>query len=325
MGLFKQDMEDFLLWCELTKQYSYHTVRNYRNTLERFAEFLSQLKIERTNMIDLDVVNGYRQYLNQKDTIRKDKMSPRAQSYQIVVLRSFLKFMLKNGSVVLNPDQLELPKTRMQRIEYLTDKEINQLTQAIINDQSKKTPEVSKARNQAIVLTMFGSGLRLSELLNIKKREVEDPEGQLIIEGKGGKIRVTYLAPAAKESIQNYLDLRGQDENPYLFISFSKNREKKPKKYKALTPRMVQMMLQNHAKRVGIFKKITPHTLRHSFATKILFEGGDLRSVQTLLGHANLSTTQIYTHITDWQIKDLHKRVFSPKKKKPLRNLNFAN
>ena len=315
MGLFKQDIEDFLLYCELTKQYSENTVRNYRNTLERLHSFLIMMRIERTNMIDVDVINAYRQYLNKKNTLRKDKMSQRAQSYQIVVLRSFLKFMIRNGCVVLNPENLELPKTRMRKIEYLSEKEIHFLVKTILNDPSKKTPIVTKKRNMALILTMFGSGLRLSEVLGLKKHEIKDPEGQLVIEGKGGKVRATFLAPAASEAIEEYLKIRGEDENMFLFVSFSNNRPKKSKDFKPITPRMVQMMLQSYANRIGLYKKITPHTLRHSFATKVLFEGGDLRSVQTLLGHSNLSTTQIYTHITDWQIKDLHKRVFGKTKK----------
>lgn len=316
MSLFRRDVEDFMLYCELTKQYSANTVRNYRNTLERFMEYLDKIKIEQTNMIDLDVVNGYRQFLYQKTTLRKEKMNLKSQSYQIVVLRSFLKFMIKNGAVVLNPDRLELPKTRMRRIEYLTEAEVQKLIAGILKD-STKSVDVIKKRNVALILTMFGSGLRLSEVLELTKQETDHPDGQLLIEGKGGKMRTTFLAPVAIEAIEDYLKERGQDQNPYLFISFSKNTPKNNHKFSHLTPRMVQMMLQKYATRFGIYKHITPHTLRHSFATKILFEGGDLRSVQTLLGHSNLATTQIYTHITDWQIKDLHKRVFGKKQAKP--------
>ncbi|MEM1312254.1 MAG: tyrosine-type recombinase/integrase [Patescibacteria group bacterium] len=344
---FSRDMEDFLLYCELTKQYSLNTVRNYRNTLERFKDFLNYKRIERTQDIDIDIINNYRQHLNRLTTIRKQKMSLKAQAYQIVVIRSFLKFMVKHGAMVLSPDKLELPKVRMQRIEYLTEPEVQKLISAILND-TNKIPEVQKKRNQAIILTMFGSGLRLSEMLSLRKAEAggvelpldheqieqekfdnleanefinktevdaaeneDDTEAQpLLVKGKGSKYRTTYLAPAAKEAIKEYLELRGQDENPYLFISFSKNRPKDPKDWKPLTPRMVQMVLQQYARRLGIYKHITPHTLRHSFATKILAEGGDLRSVQTLLGHSNLATTQIYTHITNLQIRDLHSKVF---------------
>jgi site-specific recombinase XerD len=314
MALYKRDVEDFLLYCELTKQYSPNTVRNYRNTLERFGQYLDEIKIEQTNMIDLDVINGYRHYLHNKNSIRNDKLSLKSQSYQIIVLRSFFKFLIKHGSVVLNPDRLELPKTRMRRIEYLTEAEVHKLIRSIVNDTSKM-PEVTKRRNQALILCMFGSGLRLSEVLGLKISDVSDVDGQLMITGKGGKIRTTYLAPAAIESIQQYLELRGEDNCPYLFVSFSKNRSKNSNKWTPLTPRMVQMMLQKYANSLGIYKHITPHTLRHSFATKVLFEGGDLRSVQTLLGHSSISTTQIYTHITDWQIKELHRKVFGNKTK----------
>jgi len=315
MSLFRRDIEEYFTYCEITKQYSANTVRNYRNTLERFATFLEEIKIENTNMIDLDVVNGYRQYLNKKDTLRKEKLSLKAQGYQIVVLRSFLKFMVRRGEVVLNPDKLELPKTRMRRIEYLNDGEVQQLLNSIINDVHKIS-EVIKKRNQAMILTLFGSGLRLTEMLKLTKNDAMGKDGQLLIQGKGAKMRTTFLAPVAFEAIKDYLELRKEDQNPYLFISFSKNQTNNAKSWTHLTPRMVQLMLQNYANKIGIYKKITPHTLRHSFATKILFEGGDLRSVQTLLGHSSLSTTQIYTHITDWQIKELHQKVFGKKKEK---------
>jgi len=349
---FKRDMEDFLLYCELTKQYSLNTVRNYRATMERFEKFLDKTGIVRTNQIDMDTVNRYRVFLNKQESIRGDKISLKTQAYQIVVLRSFLKFLIKNGALVLSPDRLELPKTRMRKIEFLSDAEVQKLVQVIIQD-SHKVADVQKKRNQAIVLTLFGSGLRLSELLSLKKAQIptdyskraEDSlaiessdlqdqnnleneetipeenlskndrisENQLLIQGKGGKVRSAFLAPVAVEAIHEYLHLRGNDENPWLFISFSKNRTKDLKKQKPLTSRMVQMMLQSYANRLGIYKHITPHTLRHSFATKILTEGGDLRSVQTLLGHSNISTTQIYTHVSDWQIRDLHQKVFSKK------------
>lgn len=309
---FRRDMEDFLLYCELTKQYSTNTVRNYRNTLDRFARFLEASRIERTNQIDMDVINNYRRYLNNQTTIRKNKMSLKAQAYQIVVIRSFLKFMVKSGALVLNPDRLELPKTRMRRIEFLNEVEIGKIIQAIRNDSN--VPEIQKKRNQAIILTIFGSGLRLSELLSLTKAEVDPNDPQLIIQGKGGKVRTTFLSPASHEAILSYLKARGDDANPYLFISHSRNAKKNPKQFRALTPRMVQMMIQNYANRLGIYKHITPHTLRHSFATKVLMEGGDLRSVQVLLGHSNLSTTQIYTHVTDWQIRELHTKVFGRRK-----------
>lgn len=310
---YTRDLEDFLLYCELTKQYSFNTVRNYRNTLERFGLWLETQKIMFTRDIDLNVVNKYRMYLAKKESSRHTEMSPKAQGYQIVVLRSFLKFLLKSGVLVLSPEKLELPKARMRRVEYLTEEEIKKLILAIMQD-SNRIKDVQKKRNQALILCMFGSGLRLSEVLSLRKAEIHHPDGQLMIEGKGGKVRTTFLATVAIEAIKEYLILRGDDLNPWLFISFSKNAPiltpESRKKPKALSQRMVQMMVQKYANSIGIYKHITPHTLRHSFATKILFEGGDIRSVQILLGHSNIATTQIYTHITDWQIKDLHSKVF---------------
>jgi site-specific recombinase XerD len=374
----QRDLADFLLYCELTKQYSANTIRNYKNTLERFGKFMEGRRIFRTRQIDLDLINDYRKYLSKKESSRHGEISQKAQAYQIVVIRSFLKFMIKNGALVLNPEKLELPKSKMRRIEYLTDEEVKKLVGAIVNDTSKKVPMVQKLRNQALIMVMFSAGLRISEVLglkkldigwqenqeqrleefenveqelekdnqkgsvqktktdenenNIKQDEIENAKNvenwgflgmmanQLQIQGKGGKVRTIFLAPVAREAISKYLQERGVDNNPYLFISHSKNTPKNklnnPKKWSAISPRMVQMMLQKYANRIGVYKTVTPHTLRHSFATKILFEGGDLRSVQTMLGHSNIATTQIYTHITDWQIKELHSKVFNKNKVK---------
>lgn len=313
---YTHDIEDFLLYCQLTKQYSENTVRNYKNTLDRFATFLEkQTKVKNTNEIDIQTINQYRKYLSEINTIRKDKMNPRAQSYQIIVIRSLLKFLTRSGVRVLNADRLELPKQRMRKIEFLTDNEIAKLISSIGNDIT--VPSVQKKRNKALIHCIFGSGFRVSEVLSIAKAQIDLENSQVMITGKGGKIRSTFLSEEALQAIVEYLEVRGLDDNPWLFISFSKNRIKDKSKIKPLTPRMVQMMVQNYAQRLGIYKKITPHTLRHSFATKLLMEGGDLRSVQTLLGHSNLATTQIYTHITDWQIKDLHTKVFGKNKKLP--------
>jgi site-specific recombinase XerD len=317
--MFRQDIEDFLLYCQLTKQYSQNTIRNYRNTLERMASFFELNHITHTNHIDLDAINKYRMWLNEHDTLRGDKMSLKAQAYQIVVLRSMLKFLIKHGALVLNPDRLELPKTRSRRIEFLTDIEINKLLVTIMNDTT--VPEAQKKRNQAIVLTLFGSGLRLSELLGLKKVEVSAEDSQLIIQGKGGKVRTTFLAPSSHQAILEYLEVRGMDGNPYLFISHGKNKNQHV--FKPLTPRMVQMLIKKYATRLGIYKRITPHTFRHSFATKLLMQGGDLRSVQTLLGHSNISTTQIYTHISDQRIKELHSKVFGKNQTRPQRGFEI--
>jgi site-specific recombinase XerD len=309
---YKHDIEDFLLYCQLTKQYSDNTVRNYKNTLERFSTFLkTHTKISNSNEIDIATINKYRLYLSELQTIRKDKMNPRAQSYQIIVIRSLLKFLTKSGVRVLSAERLELPKQRMRKIDFLTELEIEKLIKSIGNDTT--VPEIQKKRNKALILCIFGSGFRVSEVLSLRRDQISEETTQIMMTGKGGKVRATFLSEDAYKAILEYMAIRIEDDNPWLFISFSKNRLKDKSKIKPLTPRMVQMLIQKYAQRLGIFKRITPHTLRHSFATKLLMEGGDLRSVQTLLGHSNLQTTQIYTHITDWQIKDLHTKVFGKK------------
>ena len=305
---YSHDIVTFLReYCELTKQYSPNTVRNYKNTLERFGTFLDQIGVKSTQSIDKMSIIKYRNFLDKKISLRKQKLDLKSQSYQIVVIRSFLTYMQKEGNLVLNPTSLELPKTRQRLIEFLTDKEIKKLIEHILKDTSRG--ELQRRRNIAIVLTIFGSGLRISELLSLQRKDLEDDRRRLIIQGKGGKVRTTYLAPAAFEAIFEYIRLR-KDINPYIFINHSHNQPLEPDEYRPLSPRMVQLMLKQAALAIGVFKKITPHTLRHSFATKLLLKGGDLRSVQILLGHSNISTTQVYTHVTDTATQELHSKVF---------------
>jgi site-specific recombinase XerD len=342
MGLIQADVSDFLLHCEVVKQYSNNTIRNYRQTLRTLTEFFLSKGFIETEDLNALIINEFRKDLSLKQSIRKQSMSPRSQAYFIIILRSLLKFLLKKGRNVINPDTLELPKNRMRKIEYLTENEINRLISVAIGVKSKRISRTQKKRDKAIILTFFGSGLRLSELLSLKKTQLETGfEGQILIEGKGGKVRAVFLAPAALQAISEYLQERGSDENPYIFVTSTLRKSKnninhensnndnweekeikriKPEKIsdklikiipkRSLNPKSVQNLIRKYAMLAGIDKHITPHTLRHSFATKVLNAGGDLRSVQTLLGHSNISTTQIYTHITDTQIKELHKKVF---------------
>ena len=348
MAYLIDDIEEFLLYCEVTKQYSPNTVRNYKQTLTTIYNYFIENEISQTEQITRVGVNMLRRHLSTRESLRKGQMSLKAQTYFIIVLRSMLKYLLKIGRDVISTDKIELPKTRMRQIEFLTEPEINKLISIAINIKSKRISKVQKYRDRAIILTLFGSGLRLSELLGLKKHLLDgNLDGQLIINGKGGKIRTSFLAPSAIEAINEYLILRGTDENQYIFVTsslrkktdkkdkigeFGENNEedsdktqakvmekitdkiKKPKTLKALNPKSVQNLVRKYALMAGIFKHITPHTLRHSFATKVLSEGGDLRAVQTMLGHTNISTTQIYTHVTDNQIKDLHKKVFGENK-----------
>lgn len=340
---FYSDTEDFLLYCQVTKQYSPNTIRNYRQTLKTIADRFAAKGILYTEDIGVKDVNLLRRDLSETETIRKHEMSPKAQAYFVIVLRSFLKYLLKEGRKVLSPEIIELPKSRMRKIDYLSEGEIRRLVNIAVEQKSKRISKVQKKRDKAIILTFFGSGLRLSELLDLKKNQLaSNLDGQLTIQGKGGKVRTGFIAPEALQAIEEYLIERGEDDNPYVFVTSNlrkvegddkslvpekgdkepdtltkfKKYTKKAKNPRPLNPKSVQNLIRKYAMLAGIDKHITPHTLRHSFATKILRDGGDLRAVQTLLGHSNIATTQIYTHVTDNQIKELHKKVFGESKSK---------
>jgi site-specific recombinase XerD len=338
MASFYEDIEDFLTYCGVVKQYSPNTIRNYRQTLNTAANFFLELGVRRSEDINEKHILALRKHLNERESSRHKAMAPKAQSYFVIVLRSILKYLIKENRQVYTPEKIELPKVRMRKIDFLTEIEIMKLIDVAINIKSKRISRVQKLRDRAIILTLFGSGLRLSELLKLKKYDIKDNlDGQLNILGKGGKVRTTYLAPAAIEAIDKYLIERGVDDNPYIFVTSTLRKidpeMKKPEKGElepttltkfvtvgrktkydsALNPKSVQNLIRKYAMYAGIDKHITPHTLRHSFATKILREGGDIRAVQTLLGHSNIATTQIYTHVTDIQIQDLHTKVFGEK------------
>lgn len=319
MSIF-EDIQDFLIYCQVTKQYSSYTIKNYHQVLLNFAKFclrhknnpknsLSDLETSKLTVkaeeITLNLVNAYRRELNQKVSCRKQPLSLKTQSYHIVVLRSFFKYLAKQKPLALSVDSLELPKTSMRQIQFLDYPQIEQLTKYILTEEYKGS-KILKLRNQAIVLTLFTSGLRLSEMLKLRIIDLNRQDNSIIVQGKGGKVRTTFLSSQARRVIDKYLKLR-KDSNPFVFVPVNKTGQVKTNK--PLSARSVQLWLKKYIEQLGL-EKITPHSLRHSFATTLLNAGADLRSVQTLLGHSNLATTQIYTHVTRQQIFDLHKKVF---------------
>jgi integrase/recombinase XerD len=338
--LFSLALDDFLSYCQFTKQFSTTTIRNYSHTLGRFSKFLDTQNITKTEEISLSLINKYRREIANSTNLRGGNLSPKTQSYQIVILRSFFKFLTSQNVEILSSDRLELPKSRMRQIDFLEESEVETLIDFVKNMEAKNLQqEMIKMRNLAIILTLFGSGLRLSELLSLKKSQFL--QNQIIIEGKGGKRRAVFLTGQAKSVLEKYLNLR-TDQNPFLFIPTevidnlkssdnlenhkpnlelslktnpknptkkSNQKANKSKALKALSPRSVQVILANLSQMAGL-KKVTPHSLRHTFATKVLSKSGDLRAVQTMLGHANIATTQIYTHVTDNQMANLHRKIF---------------
>lgn len=270
----------FLEYMEIEKGRSIKTVENYSRYLNRFIKFSG---INSSKEITEESVRKYRLYLN------RERLSKKTQNYYIIALRSFLKFLSKNDILSLDAEKLELAKLPERELDLINADELERLL---------NMPE--NPRDKAILETLFSSGLRISELCSLKRDSVNIAKGEFSVRGKGGKIRIVFLSPSAQNAIKKYLEKDTKYVTDVLF---------------PINPRFVQRMIQRTAIKAGIAKKVTPHVLRHAFATDLLQNGADLRSVQALLGHANISTTQIYTHFTDRQLREVHKQFHGKKRK----------
>jgi len=293
----KKLLTDFLEYLEIEKGRSQLTIRNYDFYLKRF---FSWAKIDLPKEITLDLVRKYRLWLSRLKNPRGKNLSLATLNYHLIALRSFLKYLAKRDIKSLAPEKIELAKIGERQISFLEGKDLENLLNAPFQIKEK---EIIKLRDKAILELLFSTGLRVSELCNLKRDDINLNKDEFSVEGKGGKWRVVFLSNQAKYWLKKYLEKR-TDIIPYLFIrhdkASNKNREK------GITPRSVQRLVKKYAKIAGITKKITTHTLRHSFATDLLANGADLRAVQELLGHKNITTTQIYTHITDQHLKEVY-------------------
>ncbi len=285
-------LEDYLNYLEIEKNRSPKTRENYEHYL---ADFMSFAKISSPAQITDDLVRAWRVALARKD-IKKI-----TQSYYVIALRNFLKYLAKRDEKALAPEKIELPKISRAQIEVLEYADLERLLSA------PKDGDLRSLRDKAILETFFSTGLRLAELCALERR-INLERGEVSVRGKGGKIRVVFLSPGAKSAIKKYLDAR-TDPEPALFVSLSKvpkGSAKPPKVIGRITARGVQRLLSHWAAAAGLPKRIHPHELRHAFATDLLRNGADLRSVQALLGHSSISTTQIYTHLTDAALREVH-------------------
>jgi len=277
-------LERFENYLRIEKNKSQGTIKNY---ILRLKKFFKWLKDNHFQNLDEEVIFNFRAYLDKK------QISVKTQSYYLISLRSFLKFLKKKGFEVLDPEKIELPKIPEREINILSDEELEKLLNAPQGESLKSL------RDKAILETLFSTGMRISELCSLN-RDIDIEKGEIKIRGKGGKIRIVFLSPIAKAFLKKYLEKR-KDQNPALFVSLSKN-----KKFQRITSRGVQKLIKYYAKKAGILKKVTPHTLRHQFATDLLLAGADLRAIQMLLGHKNIQTTQVYTHLTNKELKEIH-------------------
>ncbi len=298
---FQRLLEDYLNYLEIEKNRSPKTRENYEHYLKDFSEFA---KIAAPEEITDDLVRAWRVALARKE------LKKITQSYYVIALRNFLKYLAKRDVRALAPEKIELPKISRAQIEILDYADLERLLAAPTGD------DLRSLRDKAILETFFSTGLRLAELCALD-RYLDLARGELSVRGKGGKIRLVFLSPGAKAAIKKYLDRRS-DPDAALFVSLSKvpkGSAKLPKVLGRVTARAVQRLLDHWARRAGLPKRIHPHELRHAFATDLLRNGADLRSVQELLGHSNISTTQIYTHLTDAALREVHQAFHARRRK----------
>lgn len=282
----KQLHIDFLEDLEIGQGRSGRTAENYDRYLSGFYRYE---KLENVTKITLDSVRRFRRALNSRG------LNLATQNYHLIAIRQLLKYLAKRDIPALSPEKVELAKLPERDIDVLYPEEVEALL------QSAK----SAVRDQALLETLFSTGMRVSELTSLDRDDIRENSTELAIRGKGNKVRVVFLSEAARQAIQDYVERR-QDVDPALFIRHKAGAGKADDL--RLTPRSVQRLIKKHAAAAGITKDITPHTLRHSFATDLLSNGADIREVQQLLGHASITTTQIYTHLTDTRLREVHEK-----------------
>jgi len=305
----EQLKREFLEHVEIEKGNSLKTVNNYDHYVSRFLDFA---KISEPTEITDDKVREFRLFLNRQPGVKvrgqsASTLKKNTQNYYLIALRTFLKYLMKRRITSLPPDRIDLAKIKERSLDLISVDELNRLLKAplVENISGKKDDTLKILRDKAILELFFSTGLRLSELCSLN-RDLDLSKDEFSIRGKGEKVRVVFLSDSAKDAIREYLKNRKDLDEP-LFIQYSSNAGKSNR----LTPRSIERIVKYYAIKAGISKKVTPHVIRHSFATDLLSNGADIRSVQMMLGHANIATTQIYTHITDKQLRDVHKKFHS--------------
>jgi len=295
----------FLDHLEIEKNLSSKTLKNYRHYLSRFVKWVEAYVGKGSVPADIDMalVSKYRLFLNRLEVLDGAKtLSRKTQNYHIVALRAFLRYLTKNDISVLAPDKVELPKMPKRVVDFLNKDEMERLFLSFGEETLKDL------RNRAMVEVLFSTGLRVSELISLNREAVDLIKREFCVVGKGQKPRVVFLSERACYYLQVYLGKRKDNDRP-LFINLKNNcrmDEDYTGERRRLSSNSVEDIVRRQALIAGIIKKVTPHTLRHSFATNILQNGADLRSVQEMLGHSSITTTQIYTHVTNTRLKEVH-------------------
>lgn len=292
----------FLEHCEVTKNQSKKTLENYGHYLGRFKQWAGDIDI---SQVDLERIRNYRLHLNRLSDKRGNQLlSVKSQNYHMIALRAFLKYCRKNDIETLAPEKIDLSKIPERSVEYLSREELERLFSAV--DERK----IQGVRDKALLELLYSTGLRVSELVSLNRSQVDISRREFMVRGKGKKNRVVFLSENACRSLEEYLKMRDDNFEP-LFLNYSRPSQKEDislGEKRRLSTVMVQNLVRKYARKSGIIKKVTPHVLRHSFATELLINGADIRSVQEMLGHASITTTQIYTHLTNKRLKEVHQK-----------------
>lgn len=297
---------NFLEYLEIERNCSKLTIRDYKQYLSTFTDwFTNNFPGKNIKDVNLDVVRKFRVFLTNKVDSLGRPLKKATQNYYVIAIRSFLKYLIKSDYEVLAPEKIDLPKTDSRSLKFLSLDQVKLLlNQPNIND-------IKGLRDKAILETLFSTGLRVSELTKLNRQQVNFETREFGVIGKGQHPRVVFLSDSACLWLQRYLAARDDDYWP-LFIRYSRSQEEANHGEKMrLTPRSVQRLVDYYVKKAKLPIKISPHGLRHSFATDLLTSGADLRSVQEMLGHKNIATTQIYTHVTNLQLKKVHEKFHS--------------
>lgn len=289
----------FLEHLEIEKGRSIKTIQNYDHYLTRFLAFA---EVTKPADVSDDLIREFRLWLNRqpagKETGgRTGMLKRRTQNYYLIALRAFLKYLRKRGIESLSPERIELAKVPERSLDLISSEELNRLLKA------PGGRDLKALRDRAILELFFSTGLRVSELCSLNT-DLDLSRDEFAVRGKGEKIRVVFISPEARNAIEEYLKQR-KDMEEALFVQLGRGGSSG--KYSRLTPRSVERLVKHYAIKAGITRKVTPHVIRHSFATDLLENGADVRSVQALLGHANIATTQVYTHVTDRHLREIHK------------------
>lgn len=302
-------IDEYLEYLEIEKNASPLTIRDYRHYLTVFAKWSADYSpILRPEDISLELVRKFRVYLAHREDQNGMTLKKITQNYYIITLRSFLKYCVRKDLKVISSDKIELPKAESRSLKFLEREQVERLL------QQPDISDIKGLRDKAIMEMLFSTGLRVSELCKLNRDTVNLDRREFGVIGKGQKQRIVFLSDNACEWIERYVKERADSYKP-LFIRYSGAQdEQKDGEKMRLTPRSVQRIVEKYVSKAKLPIKISPHGMRHSFATDLLINGADIRSVQEMLGHKNIATTQIYTHVTNAQLKDVHKAFHSGNK-----------